>query len=626
MCVGIGEAEDVPPNKPPSRVSGEEHGDDAKDDCEPWIEYEREELLEGVEHRLGVPMDRHPSAEVRREAEWQKPLTPNVPPPREEVTQVVAEVMAEEGVLRMDTPEEKTDQSQKRQKPPGTRGNAAWDQHTRMIHCGLMKIAVPPFPLQGLQHPPPEVILAALLVGFFILKLSLLETTIGDQGVYEYAAMLWVQGILPHRDFFFSHPPMHLLTPALTILVTGVRLPVLDMLPSFLGILSSILLFSTVRKNMGATAALLASALFLFSYAHLVDSSHLTGVEIALLTMLLSIFLYDRGKAIAAGVALSITLLSGLYAAPAILTLLFVAALEERRSFVSMTIAFVTSSVLLHGIYIAIFGDAFLEQVYLYHLAKTGDSAFFASKAAVFQLFMVKNALLLFIAFGGVLSFFPQWLTWRHHGGEEERKMLQFLRLCLAMLAAFGCSFLAVRSIFTHYLLLTVPFLAVTASFFLLWTRSWWREGHRMLASLPMFVVIVLHGMLSLNAYLENRERKRFDGVQEITAYVAKTLGEAETLYGDFAIVPTIAMLSGRRIAAREIDSSIERFTSGVSSLEETIAHLEGDRLRLIVSRPHRGIVIYPPFREYLTRNYRLVRQFNKKVPGKEVEAWRRME
>jgi hypothetical protein len=52
-----------------------------------------------------VPIDRHASAEVRRETEGEEPLVHKVKAPTEEMANVVPEVMTKEWVLSIQRPE-----------------------------------------------------------------------------------------------------------------------------------------------------------------------------------------------------------------------------------------------------------------------------------------------------------------------------------------------------------------------------------------------------------------------------------------------------------------------------------------------------------------------------------------
>src|SRR3989344_5769720 len=122
--------------------------------------------------------------------------------------------------------------------------------------------------------------IALLLVGFLcfaFLKKSNFSFFTGDQGVYFYSGYLWSQGILPYRDFFISHPPIQLLIPTLTILLTGVHLTFLQLLPAIFGALSALTLLAVTWRSMGSTKAIIACALFLLSYATLLSTLYYTG-------------------------------------------------------------------------------------------------------------------------------------------------------------------------------------------------------------------------------------------------------------------------------------------------------------------------------------------------------------
>ena len=54
------------------------------------------------------------------------------------------------------------------------------------------------------------------LGGVFLgLKWACFHFSATDENVYFYQAAAWAKGYLPYRDFFFAHPPLHLVPPAL---------------------------------------------------------------------------------------------------------------------------------------------------------------------------------------------------------------------------------------------------------------------------------------------------------------------------------------------------------------------------------------------------------------------------
>jgi len=451
----------------------------------------------------------------------------------------------------------------------------------------------------------------ALIIGTYLLLKGIhLQHTIGDQGIYLYAAKLWSKGVIPYRDFFISHPPLHLLLPTLVILLTGLKFPLLNALPSLLGLFSGLLVERITRRAMGDIAGLFACALFLFSYAHLSGSAQLTGVNLTLLFLLFGMDLHYAGKPRAAGVALGASVLCGIYVLPGIAGLLFLDWRKGQKVFRELLGSFLGATFLLHLPFLIIAGMPFLEQVYLYHLAGTGGVQFFAPKSAVLSLVTQKNIVLVLL----LLCAIPV-----HYRCQEQSRLVKDALIILGLYALF---FLVTEKLFSHYLLLTLPFAVITVTFFFLRILEWGTAERTWINR--AIVSVLLLGLIghSTALYFQYSEKKHFARAEEIALYLKNTLQEDETLYGDFAVVPLLALLSDRHIAAREIDSSIQRFVSNKYDLTETISAIESDNVTAIVSRPHRGIVIYPPFKEYLRKNFMPTQTFEGVRPDTNVTVW----
>lgn len=129
--------------------------------------------------------------------------------------------------------------------------------------------------------------------------------------------------------------------------------------------------------------------------------------------------------------------------------------------------------------------------------------------------------------------------------------------------------------------------------------------------------------LFSIAPYSRIAAANRLIGVEEIISHIQQTLGPQETLYGDFTIAPTIALLSGRRIAANEAESSVMRFESRFSSVEEVLRKIEEDHVGAVLAFPHLDMHAYPPFHRYLEQYYTLERFFLG-LPDISVEFWRR--
>jgi hypothetical protein len=469
------------------------------------------------------------------------------------------------------------------------------------------------------------VVLVALIGSYTILKAPTLHITIGDQNLWYYASYLWAQGFIPYRDFFHSHPPFHILVPTIVILVAGMKIPLLHALPSILGALSGLLVYRMARRELGVVGALLALCLFLFSCVQLSESSHLTGINVSLFFLLLAVDFYQTGRHIPAGLALGMGTASGIYVAVGAVALILVAFLEDRRNALKLATAFAASVGVINGVFLGIAGKDFLDQVYLYHLGKPTESSFFLSKTVMLN-YTVKRDLVLFVL---TLCAVPVILWALGRGGD--RGALTLGRVSLVMLTAYAGFLVLVRRIFTYYFLPPLPFAAL-ASAYLITRILEWRpaaaqpRGRWRATMTSLLVAVVLAGTVapSLRLYASERGARRYDQAEEIAAYIASTLKEDETIYGEFGIVPLLAILADRRVAGREIESSIMRFESGTSALADTIKAIEADNVAMVVSRPNYGIILYPPFRKYLLRNYAPVRRFRGPTLETTVDVWQK--
>jgi hypothetical protein len=471
------------------------------------------------------------------------------------------------------------------------------------------------------------VVLCAAVTAFVVLKASDLTVVIADQNLWYYASYLWAQGVMPYRDFFHSHPPFHILPSTLCILVGGMNMPLLHALPSLIALLSGLLLHRIARPVLGGMGAVIAAMLFLFSHANLSESAHFTGINISVLFLVLAVALYRRGRVLMAGVALGAGAASGVYVAIGAAALTLCALRDGSRPAFVLASAFAGTCGLVNVVFFLIAGPEFLQQVYIYHLTKPAQSPFFFTKTVVL-LHMFKRDPLLFIMPLGAIPVAIGELKVRRPASAAEPDLAGLLWICYAMLGAYALFLASIERVFTYYFLLGAPFAAVTSAYvltrILAWRPAIARQAYAWGSKAVVTALIATSIAVALERYTDNRNERRYDGAKEIAAFIASELDRDETIYGDFGIVPLLAYYADRRVAANEIESSILRFESGTSSIEELIRAIEDDNVAMVISRPNNGIILHPPFRTYLTRNYVPLRRFRGRSPRNTVDVWRR--
>ena len=470
------------------------------------------------------------------------------------------------------------------------------------------------------------ILLLAIFLSFTLLKRSNLSFFTGDQGVYFYSGYLWSQGILPYRDFFISHPPIQLLIPTLSILLTGVHLSFLQLLPAIFGALSAITLLAIMWRPMGSTKAIIACALFLLSYSTLLSTLYYTGQNLALLLLLMSVFLFLKRWKFFSGLILGIAQGVGIHILFPFVVLSVLQYRWNKQRLPQFLGGFFLTAGTWHLIFTVLAGSNFWKMIYLYHLKKPDASVYLSSKALVMGQMLEAHFLHLLLALLGVVLLF---LSLRESGGEEYAPKKRLLLLSASIMGAYVLYLSFISPIFPHYFAPLAPFVAILASEGLsrvfMFLSQFWKSGSQLGAlgmSSVLLMLFLAAGYRTLSFYNLEQRALAFDLAPLIAERIKEKLGPDETMFGDFGVVPTIALLSGRRIAATQVDSSVMRFVSGLYKIEDIIAAIEADHVKAVITRKGKDIAYYPPFHEYLQRQFSLNETFAIPGRGVPIELW----
>lgn len=143
-----------------------------------------------------------------------------------------------------------------------------------------------------------------------------------------------------------------------------------------------------------------------------------------------------------------------------------------------------------------------------------------------------------------------------------------------------------------------------------------WRDG-----ALPGFANSLVRGLLWKEErligerhtefnYLLWHESRVLDVVDDVVAEIEARTDEDDAIFGDSGTVPLFALLSGRRIAANEVDTNSQRYRSGNADPEETARKVDEEGTKLIILRNRFGVAGVPEIRRLVATKYRLVRTF----------------
>ena len=219
----------------------------------------------------------------------------------------------------------------------------------------------------------PKILEAAglsLVFGTYVLlKLVGLHASGTDDNIYFYFAARVAQGAVPYRDFFFAHPPMHLLVPAAIFKLTGFSVLAAKSIPALAQAIAGLFVYLTVRRA-SRSLALCTLALHLGAYQVLMGSTDMNGENIMAAFLFAALFLAVRGRHLAAGVLAGLGLGTGMYALAAVLTLGVACGFTSRRALGRYVLGAVASFGGLVVVFRLIGGPQFIEGVFTYHFAK----------------------------------------------------------------------------------------------------------------------------------------------------------------------------------------------------------------------------------------------------------------
>lgn len=501
---------------------------------------------------------------------------------------------------------------------------------------------------------------AVILGGaFLLLKTFSLAPTPTDEFIYLYMSRRIVEGAIPYRDFFFAHPPVHLVPGVILMGLFGFSLELARAIPSLSALAAGAAVYRIGRRAGGAEG-LFSLAIFLFSFDLLRTSSHYTG---ALEATALLAWSLERALAGCPGVSGLLAAGSGLTAfytlspAGAIGAFLLLTGGGWRRFAASFLWLFLG----VNALCVAAFGSAYWDPVVLYHFLKpeAGDAHTGAEPLAI----AAGNAWLFVGAVAGAAFGLARG---RARQASWTPVALGLLAALLHLIALFP-----LRRVFVYYYVPCFPGLAFAGGIGLaeaarvLWksARQWggWAAGSCVAGALVLSAPLLVGPALarqaddsagrlgpqrylwrdapipgSLNAVLRalfwreaastiwscsvtrylQHESLRFETPARLSARVRALTREGSPVYGDSQMTPLVALLARRPIAMDEADTNLMRFASGITSARDVIERLKQEPPEAVIVHLGSGFYGIPEMQEWLAAEYRPVELHSDPVFG----------
>ena len=417
----------------------------------------------------------------------------------------------------------------------------------------------------------------------------------GDEGIYLYDSFLASRGDLPYRDFFLAHPPLRILAGA-GLFSLGLPAVVVKSLAPLALVGAALLAGLTILRQPGGRPAwaVLASVFLLFASQSIQACGSWVGVETAAILVAAAAYALSRRRFAVAGLLLALASWQALYA---VLPVPVLAIWAWRERGLRPFLAGLAAGPVLHGLTWAACGNAYVEQVFLYHLHKVGTDTF-ADPVERLLVFVYGDVGLLAFALAGLL-----------HRDRVSRWSAIAGLSCVAVVAAYS-------SLMTFYFIVAFPLLAVASACGLRHlsglVRNRWVGAVAVFAAVAVTYLPHVSGALGLG---EIREREAVE-VEAFVARVDRCRPDSGRIWGTGSLVPMLALRTGLAVAGGEVDTDDKRFTSGASDIGTVMDRALSEPAPLVILALDHGLDLVPGARERLAATWVPIHAFDLQAAG----------
>lgn len=216
---------------------------------------------------------------------------------------------------------------------------------------------------RALEWSPP----AAVLLVFLLIKTHGMVPSTTDENIYFYMAADLANGRWPYVDYFFAHPPLHVIVPGLFFTVFGYSFTFAKVFSIAAASIAGLAVYGIGRRHFGRFAAVAAMIGFLFAVETLKASTNMTGINLTIMWLMLGMWQSMKGRGLSAGILFGLAATTGFYSMAAICALLLVGAFRDKRFALRQLAGFVAVFGAINLIFYIAAGDAFIDGVYTYH-------------------------------------------------------------------------------------------------------------------------------------------------------------------------------------------------------------------------------------------------------------------
>lgn len=430
----------------------------------------------------------------------------------------------------------------------------------------------------------------------------------GDENIYFYMAKYVSEGKFPYKDFFYAHPPLHILALSAIIKIFGFHIAILKTATLLFYLMSALFLYkislelfkNRFEDKQANIISAIAVIIFLFSFEVLFKATFSMGSELSLMFLLAGFYFIFTKRYFVGGIFTGLAGLTRLYTlAPIMAIFIFVGIkkLEQKkiREFLIMMSGFLVIFGFAIALLLLLCGHNFFEPVFRYHFLKP---AFTNQKITVYKNVLTENWVI-FAAF--LLSIFLK---------NKKRFQIFYFITFASILFLF-----LLKAPKEFYFSMAFPFMSIIGSYSI---AGFIRNINRRILRNIIAVILVLIFFWNTTADIMFLERFGFlpmAPLPELMQKVSQT-SQNKKIFGDDATVSLLALKTNRSIALDYIDANEMRFTSGLSNFYLFANQLDDVNLSYIIYRKNKGLHQIREFRDYAEKRCKLENEYSDIAEG----------
>lgn len=430
----------------------------------------------------------------------------------------------------------------------------------------------------------------------------------GDENIYFYMANYVSEGKFPYRDFFYAHPPLHILTLSAIIKIFGVNIAILKTATLLFYLASAFFLYkislelfkNRFEDRQTNIISAIAVIIFLFSFEVLFKAAFSMGSELSLMFLLAGFYLIFTKRYFAGGILAGLAGLTRLYTlAPIMAIFIFVGIKKLEQKKIREFLIMMSGFLIIFGFAIAflllLYGHNFFEPVFRYHFLKPTLPN---QKIAVYNNVLTEN----WIIFAAFLSSIFL----------KNKKRFQLFYF----IAFVGFLFLFLLKVPKEfYFSMVFPFMSVIGSYSIVdLIRSINPKIVRHLVAITLALMFLWNTTADI-MFLEKFGFLPMAQLPELIQKVSQTSQNKE-IFGDDATVSLLALQTDRSIALDYIDANEMRFTSGLTNFYLFANQLDDINLSYIIYRKNKGLHQIKELRDYAEKRCKLENEYSDIAEG----------